>query len=115
MFQQLLTPIGGALLPSFLVAVLPIIVVLLMLGVLKLWRRAEASAREQALARRRRPLERDARIDIAIDISPGRTRQARFVARVRAITRYAYFAALDAIGVNEGRRRTSAGRHRCSR
>jgi lactate permease len=35
MFQQLLTPIGGALLPSFLVAVLPIVVVLLMLGVLK--------------------------------------------------------------------------------
>jgi lactate permease len=35
MFQQLLTPVGGALLPSFLVAALPILTVLVMLGVLR--------------------------------------------------------------------------------
>jgi len=35
MFQQLLTPIGGALLPSFIVAVLPIVAVLVGLGVLR--------------------------------------------------------------------------------
>ena len=35
MFQQLLTPVGGALLPSFIVAVLPIVTVLLMLGLLR--------------------------------------------------------------------------------
>src|ERR1700761_4025076 len=32
MFHQLLTPIGNSLLPSFLVAVLPIFVVLVLLG-----------------------------------------------------------------------------------
>lgn len=32
MFHQLLTPIGNSLLPSFLVAVLPIVVVLVLLG-----------------------------------------------------------------------------------
>jgi lactate permease len=35
MFQQLLTPVGGALLPSFFVAVLPIVTVLVMLGLLR--------------------------------------------------------------------------------
>ena len=35
MFQQLLTPVGGALLPSFIVAVLPIVTVLVMLGFLR--------------------------------------------------------------------------------
>ncbi len=35
MFPQLLTPVAGALLPSFLVAVLPIVTVLVMLGVLR--------------------------------------------------------------------------------
>ncbi|MGC9184049.1 MAG: L-lactate permease [Thiomonas sp.] len=35
MFHQLLTPVGGALLPSFLVAAIPIAIVLLMLGVLR--------------------------------------------------------------------------------
>ncbi len=35
MFQQLLTPVGGALLPSFLVATLPIVAVLVGLGVLR--------------------------------------------------------------------------------
>lgn len=35
MFHQLLTPIGNALLPSFLVAVLPILVVLVLLGVFR--------------------------------------------------------------------------------
>ncbi len=34
MFQQLLTPVGGSLLLSFLVAAIPVVVVLLMLGVL---------------------------------------------------------------------------------
>lgn len=33
MFHQLLTPIGNALLPSFLVAALPILTVLILLGV----------------------------------------------------------------------------------
>ena len=32
MFHQLLTPIGNALLPSFIVAALPIIIVLVLLG-----------------------------------------------------------------------------------
>jgi lactate permease len=35
MFQQLLTPVGDALLPSFLVAAIPILIVLVMLGVLR--------------------------------------------------------------------------------
>ncbi|OYV36596.1 MAG: lactate permease, partial [Thiomonas sp. 20-64-5] len=35
MFHQILTPVGGALLPSFLVAAIPIAIVLLMLGVLR--------------------------------------------------------------------------------
>ncbi|GAC1444377.1 MAG: L-lactate permease [Vulcanimicrobiaceae bacterium] len=35
MFQQLLTPVAGALLPSFLVATLPIVTVLVILGVLR--------------------------------------------------------------------------------
>ena len=35
MFHQLTTPIGGSLLPTFLVGVLPIVTVLLMLGVLR--------------------------------------------------------------------------------
>ncbi len=35
MFQQLLTPIGNALLPSFLVAVLPILTVLVLLGIFR--------------------------------------------------------------------------------
>jgi len=35
MFPQLLTPVAGALLPSFIVATLPIIVVLVMLGILR--------------------------------------------------------------------------------
>ena len=35
MFNQLLTPVGGSLLLSFLVAAIPIIVVLVMLGVLQ--------------------------------------------------------------------------------
>jgi lactate permease len=35
MFQQLLTPVAGALLPSFIVATLPVIVVLVLLGVLR--------------------------------------------------------------------------------
>jgi lactate permease len=35
MFQQLLTPVAGALLPSFIVATLPIITVLVLLGVLR--------------------------------------------------------------------------------
>ncbi len=35
MFHQLLTPIGGSLLPSFLVASLPILTVLVMLGILR--------------------------------------------------------------------------------
>ncbi|MBV8705018.1 MAG: L-lactate permease [Acetobacteraceae bacterium] len=35
MFQQVLTPVGGALLPSFIVAVLPIVTVLVMLGFLR--------------------------------------------------------------------------------
>ncbi len=35
MFQQLITPVSGALLPSFIVATLPIVAVLLMLGALR--------------------------------------------------------------------------------
>ncbi len=35
MFPQLLTPVAGALLPSFIVATLPIIIVLVMLGILR--------------------------------------------------------------------------------
>ena len=35
MFHQLLTPVGNALLPSFLVAVLPIATVLALLGILR--------------------------------------------------------------------------------
>src|SRR5580698_3471548 len=35
MFQQLLTPVGDALLPSFLVAAIPILIVLVMLGLLR--------------------------------------------------------------------------------
>ena len=35
MFHQLTMPIGGALLPTFIVAALPITTVLLMLGVLR--------------------------------------------------------------------------------
>jgi hypothetical protein len=35
MFQQLLTPVAGALLPSFIVATLPVITVLVLLGVLR--------------------------------------------------------------------------------
>ena len=35
MFQQLLTPVGGSLILSFLVAVLPIVVVLVLLGLLR--------------------------------------------------------------------------------
>lgn len=35
MFHQLLTPVAGALLPSFLVAILPIVTVLVMLGILR--------------------------------------------------------------------------------
>lgn len=35
MFQQLLTPVAGALLPSFFIATLPIVTVLVMLGILR--------------------------------------------------------------------------------
>ena len=35
MFQQLLTPVGGSLILSFLVAVLPILAVLVLLGVMR--------------------------------------------------------------------------------
>jgi lactate permease len=35
MFQHLLTPVAGALLPSFLVATLPVVTVLVLLGVLR--------------------------------------------------------------------------------
>ena len=35
MFQQLLTPVAGALLPSFIIATLPVITVLAMLGILR--------------------------------------------------------------------------------
>src|ERR1700737_4078852 len=35
MFQQLLTPVAGALLPSFVIATLPIVVVLVLLGVFR--------------------------------------------------------------------------------
>src|ERR1700744_895319 len=35
MFQQLLTPVGDALLPSFIVAAIPILIVLAMLGWLR--------------------------------------------------------------------------------
>ena len=35
MFPQLLTPVGGALLPSFIVAVLPIVTVLVLLGIVR--------------------------------------------------------------------------------
>ena len=35
MFHQLLTPVGDAMLPSFLVAAIPIVVVLALLGVFR--------------------------------------------------------------------------------
>jgi lactate permease len=35
MFHQILTPVGGGLVPSFLVAALPIVTVLIAVGVLR--------------------------------------------------------------------------------